>query len=87
MFSIWAKQLNEDNKMIKNEMFHFKQDFNENLLYAYLQIVCSEWKIETPVVLTNHIVHFAEFNVVKFRKSDFIENPSFNALVLELVQD
>lgn len=85
MFSIWAKELDEDNRIKKNEMFSFKQEFDEKLLYAYLQIVCNEWKIETPVVLSKHIVHFSEFNSVKFRKEDFIDEPHFTALVLELV--
>lgn len=87
MFSIWAKKMDEDNRIKKHQMFHFKQEFDEKLLFAYLQIVCSEWKIETPVVLTKHIVHFAEFNTVKFRKDDFIDQTDFNSLVLEYVED
>lgn len=86
MFAIWAKELDENNRIIKNEMFNFKQEFDERLLYAYLQIVCNEWKIETPVVLSKHIVHFAEFNSVKFKKDDFIDKTDFNSLVLELIQ-
>ena len=86
MFSIWAKQLDEDNRIIKDEMFNFNQEFNEGLLYAYLQIVCNEWKIETPIVLSKHIIHFAEFNTIKFKKEDFIDKTDFNSLVLELVQ-
>lgn len=87
MFSIWAKKLDENNRIKQNEMFHFKQDFDENLLFAYLQIICNAWKIETPIILTKHIVHFAEFNTVKFRKDDFIDTTDFNSLVLELVQN
>ena len=87
MFSIWAKQLDDNNRIIKQDMFHFKQDFNGSLLYAYLQIVCGEWKIETPVVLKKHIEHFYNFNSVKFRKDDFIDDISFNSLVLEYVED
>ncbi len=87
MFSIWAKQLDDNNRIKKQDMFHFKQEFDGQLLFAYLQIICNEWKIETPVVLTKHIVHFMGFNSVKFRKEDFIDETTFSSLVLEYIED
>ena len=85
MFKLWAKQYDGNHKIIKNDTFEFRQDFDAKYLSAYLQVVCNEWKTETPIVLSNHIVYFDNFNHVKFTKSDFIDSVDFNYMTIQII--
>lgn len=86
MFAIWAKQLDDDGRILRHDTFKFKQEFQPEYLFAYLNIVCSEWKIETPVVLKKHIVYLAQFGSVKFVKDDFVDIIDFSALKVDVIQ-
>lgn len=85
MFTLWAKQMDENNRITKHQTFEFKQDFDVKFLRAYLEVICNEFKTETPIVLTNHYVTFNNFNRVKFSKNDFVDTVDFNSLVVELI--
>ena len=85
MFKLWAKEYDEDNRIIKNKTFEFKQDFDVRLLHAYLEVICNEFKTETPIMLTNHYVTFNNFNKVQFSQSDFIDSVEFKKLSIELI--
>ncbi|MBR4124134.1 MAG: hypothetical protein IKR12_01035 [Clostridia bacterium] len=85
MFKMWAKEYDDNHKIIKNQTFEFKQDFDVRHLYAYMTVICNEFKTETPMVLTSHYVTFNNFNKVKFSKSDFIDGVGFKFLSVELI--
>lgn len=85
MFKLWAKEFDDDNRIIKNKTFEFKQDFDVRFLHAYAEVICNELKIETPIFLTNHYITFNNFNRVQFSKSDFIDEINFKTLSIELI--
>ena len=85
MFKLWAKQFDENQKIIKNQTFEFKQEFDARLLGAYMQVICNEWKTETPIILKNHIISFDYFNHIKFNKTDFVDEVEFYYLTVQLI--
>lgn len=85
MFRLWAKEYDEKQRIIKSDVFEFKQEFDAKLLGAYAQVVCNEWKTETPMVLSSHIASFEFFNRVKFTKADFVDTVDFNFLTIQLI--
>ena len=85
MFKLWAKAYNENNKIIRNQTFEFKQEFDAKFLNAYLQVVCNAWHTETPIVLSYHVIGFNEFNSVKFKKADFVDEVDFESMSIQLI--
>ena len=86
MFKLWATAYDENNKIIKNQTFAFKQNFDAGFLYQYMQVICSEWKIETPIVIKNHYSNIANFGHVRFSKSDFVDATDFKYLIITVLQ-
>lgn len=85
MFKLWVKEFDDNNKIIKHKTFEFSQDFDVRFLRAYLEVVCNELKIETPIMLTNHYVTFNNFNRIRFGESDFVDTTEFKFLTVELL--
>ena len=84
MFKLWVKELGDNNNIKKQQTFEFKQDFDCRLLFAYMQIISNELKIETPVILSKHISEIEFFKRVIFLKSDFIDEVNFSKLEVEV---
>ena len=85
MFRLWAKEYDDNNKIILHKTFKFEQDFDVKFLHAYLEVVCNELKIETPMLLTTHYIIFNNFNRIKFTETDFIDTTDFKFLTIELL--
>ena len=85
MFKIWVKQYDDKNRIKKHQTFEFGQDFDVKFLRAYVEVVCNELKIETPMILTSHYVTFNNFNKVTFSQSDFVDDIDFEKLTIELI--
>lgn len=86
MFSLWAKTLNDRDKITRHEVFNFDQEFDCRYLYAYMVIIANKFKIETPMVLNKHIFNLENFNYVKFVKDDFVDKTDFDFLTIELLK-
>ena len=56
-------------------------------LYDYLKEICYLLKIETPILLDKHKNQFAEYNITKFNKDDFIDFINFDSLFLQYFED
>lgn len=85
MFKLWVKAFDENGKIVKSQTFAFKQNFDAGYLYEYMQIVCGEWKTETPMILSSHYSNLANFGHVKFLKSDFVDKVDFSNLVVTVL--
>ena len=85
MFKLWAKQFDENNKIVSHKTFEFQQDFDVKFLRAYIEVICNELKIETPIILTSHYVTFNNFNSVRFSKNDFVDTTDFKFFNIELL--
>jgi hypothetical protein len=86
MFSLWAKIFDDNDKIISNEVFNFKQEFDARYLYPYVVIIANKFKIETPIVLKKHINNLDGFNFVKFSPDDFVDKVTFKCLVIEILK-
>ena len=84
MQKIWAKTITDHR--VKKSIIH---DCGEKVdlanFYNNVRKICEKLKIPTPVVLNTYAQGFLEFNIVKFRQRDFVEEVLFDALVLEAV--
>ncbi len=82
MFRIWAKVLKEEH-IQKQFVYESEKKFTYSDFFTYLADICTTLDIPTPVLLKTHIFNYAKFNHVTFRKDDFIEQVTFDKLLLE----
>ena len=82
MFRIWAKVLKEGH-IQKQFVYESSKKFAYSDFFTYLTDICGELDIPTPVLIKTHIFNYAKFNHVAFRPDDFIEEISFDKLLLE----
>lgn len=85
MFKLWVKEIDDDNKIMHHKTFEFQQDFDVKFLRAYIEVICNDLKIETPMVLNSHYTTFNNFNHVRFSNSDFVDYIEFKYLTIELI--
>ena len=82
MVRIWAKVIKDD-KILRQYMFTTEGTTDYSLFFNYLEDICSNLDIATPVLIKTHLFNYAKYNTVKFTKDDFVETISFDKLVLE----
>ena len=82
MIKIWAKTL-KNKKITANEIVVFDGKYDENDFDEYVRTVCHELDLPTPVVLSSHASNFTQFNISRFKASDFVEYVDFDELTLE----
>ena len=82
MFRIWAKVLKEGH-IQKQYVYESSKKFAYSEFFSYLTDICGELDVPTPVLIKTHIMNYAKFNHVVFRPDDFIEEISFDKLLLE----
>ena len=82
MFRIWAKVLKEGH-IQKQFVYENSKKFSYSEFFSYLTDICGELDVPTPVLIKTHILNYAKFNHVAFRPDDFIEEISFDKLLLE----
>lgn len=81
MFKIWAKIITKE-KIEKQYMF-FGDKFSANDFNSYLNDICYNLDIPSPIVVYSHIQNYLLFNNTSFKQSDFVEHIHFDKLVLE----
>ncbi len=82
MIRIWAKVMKKD-KILKQYMFEKFSEMDYSEFFSYLKEICENLDIATPVLIKTHLFNYAKYNVVRFTQSDFVEQISFDKLVLE----
>ena len=82
MTRIWAKTMLDD-KITRSFVLGEENKFSAAYFFDYLSKICHELDIPTPVILKTHANHFEQFNIVRFKQTDFVESIDFDALVLE----
>lgn len=82
MIRIWAKVMKKD-KILKQYMFEKTTEMDYSEFFSYLKDICENLDIATPVLIKTHLFNYAKYNVVRFTQSDFVEQISFDKLVLE----
>lgn len=79
---IWAKTLKGD-KITRDYMYTLHEPFDENKLFEYVCEITRAMDIPTPIILKSHTYHFVHFNVVKFLRSEFVDEVDFDYFTLE----
>ncbi len=82
MIRIWAKVMKKD-KIVKQFMLEKFESMDYSCFFKYLCEICENLDIPTPVLIKTHLFNYAKYNVLRFRKEDFIESIDFDKLVLE----
>ena len=82
MVRIWAKVMLKD-KILKQFVYEKIGTMDYALFYEYLHEICETLDIPTPVLIKTHLFNYAKYNVVRFKKDDFVESIDFDKLVLE----
>lgn len=82
MIRIWAKVMKKD-KILSQYMFEKFSEMDYSEFFSYLKEICENLNIATPVLIKTHLFNYAKYNVVRFTQSDFVEQISFDKLVLE----
>ena len=83
MVKIWARTM-LDKRIVENEIFCFDGNYSEERFDEYVRTICHDLDIPPPVVLTSNINNFTQFNITRFKASDFVESlVGLEELVLE----
>lgn len=82
MIRIWAKVMIDD-KIIKQFVFEKTETMDYSMFYDYVREICETLDIPTPVIIKTHLFNYAKYNVLRFKKDDFVESINFDKLVLE----
>ena len=72
-----------EQKITRSFVLSDMDKFSTAYFFDYLAAICHELDIPTPVILKTHANHFEQFNIVRFKQSDFVESIDFDMLVLE----
>ena len=87
MIKIWAKTLKKERIIQDCEYCIDADKMVWSLLFNVLTEICHTLDIPTPVLLKSHTLNFAKYNFVRFDKTDFVENVSFDCLWLEFIRN
>jgi len=82
MIKIWAKTIYDD-KITRSYVLKLFEKYDADRFFDYLVEICTEFDIPTPAVTKTHINHYNQFNIVRFKESDFVEAIDFEVLILE----
>ena len=82
MHKIWAKIIT--NQRVKRSIIHDAEERIEVWnFYDHVRQIAEKLKIPTPVVLNSYAENFINYNLMKFKQRDFIEEINFDCLHLE----
>lgn len=84
---IWAKIIDDDNKIIKDGIFETDLTLKLNNYDDILRGIAEILDIATPIALVSHFKHLKEFNTHRYTSDDFIDNTGFKALILEIFRE
>lgn len=82
MIRLWAKTI-QNQKIQKSYVYESIDKFSPETFLFHMQQICHILDIGTPVILKTHIQNLINFNTVSFLPRDFVENVSFDKLVIE----
>jgi len=86
MFRIWAK-ITKGDKIKKSEIFAYDGKYSNEKFNFYLNDICEQMDISSPIALSSHVRNFSSFNITKFKQDDFVEKIDFDYLILEYAAD
>lgn len=82
MVKLWIKVMKDD-KIVKDIVVERDEKFEYSQFAEYLSEGFYPLDISNPVVIKNHILNFAKYNVARFVPSDFLEPVDFDFVWVE----
>ncbi len=82
MVKLWIKIIKENRIAKQTEVFR-DEKFTYALFQEYISEGCYALDVSTPVIIRNHIMQFAKYNVVEFKAGDFMESVDFDKMTVE----
>ncbi len=82
MIRLWAKTI-VNQKIDKSYIYESIDKFLPETFHLHMQQICHTLDIGTPVILKTHVQNLINFNTVTFLPRDFVENVSFDKLIIE----
>ncbi|MDR0426298.1 MAG: hypothetical protein LBH24_03910 [Clostridiales bacterium] len=82
---LWIYTL-KDHRVADSALTELDKLDDESFIAA-LREVCHTFDTATPLVLKNHIKHFEQFNIVRFKPADFVETVKFDVLAVEWMKE
>lgn len=73
----------KEGKIVAQTTYEEDEKFSYARFFNYLTEICDKLDVPTPVLLKTHLFHYAKYRHTVFRPSDFMEEISFDRLVLE----
>jgi hypothetical protein len=84
MIRIWAKLI-RDQRITLSKIVEIDGYYHSSRLFDCVVSVCYQLDIPTPSVLYSHKYNYTNFNIAKFKPSDFVEDVDFDMLTIEAV--
>ncbi len=84
MVKISAKLI-KNHKTIKSITYSNVNDYESEHFYDYLVEICRRLDVATPLIIPFYVKSYEDFNFVRFKKDDFVDDVNFDYLLLENV--
>lgn len=82
MIHYWAKVINDDKIVTTFTLKENKLNLDE--ITNNISKICYELDLPTPIVLSKHKNHFANYSSATFLPTDFVEPVKFQKFVIEI---
>lgn len=86
MTKLWVKLI-KNQRIILSKIVEIDEAYHSSRLYEFVVQVCYQMDIPTPTVIYSHKYNFTNFNLIKFKSDDFVEEIDFDILSIEAVID
>ncbi len=87
MFRMWAK-LWKSNKMIKDTVIEIDNDDTRTHKVFYgLEQACYHFDLSVPIWLDKNIEEFQRVSKTRFSKDSFMEDISFDAMEIQIIEE
>ena len=82
----WVKTINGE-KILKNRIVEPDVKLTRRDFSTLIREICLEIDEPTPIVVDSQYDNFVEFNVVRFKASDYVESVPFDRFTIEVVPE
>jgi hypothetical protein len=80
----WIKTVKNE-KTTRDKLLNSNKPLEYDTAFDLLREICQQLHIPTPVFTKTHFENISNFNFVKFRPDDFIEQVDFDYMTVESV--
>ena len=74
-------------KITADGIMEINGEVTVDTLSAFLHDRLLNFDLPTPVILPQHIQKLKSFNVVRFKRDDFVESIDFDIMILEVLKE